>query len=183
MKAAILIIDVLQDFFKEGRLKEHQNKLTSNINNLTEFARSKDIPVIWVRQEFKEDLSDAFLNMRKENFRVTIENTPGSQLLPELTVKPSDKEVIKKRFSAFFKTNLEKVLEDLKIDTVVISGVNTHACIRMAAIDAFQRDLEVIIAIDCVDSKNEKFHKDTLEYITDYMSVAMSNEELFKKFA
>jgi nicotinamidase-related amidase len=181
MKAAILIIDVLQDFFNEGRLKDHRSQLTSNINSLTEFARTNQTPVIWVRQEFKDDLSDAFMTMRKKNIKKTIENTPGCQLLPELVVDPTDKEVIKKRYSAFYNTNLEGMLKELQIDTLVVAGINTHACIRMAAIDAYQRDLELIIATDCIDSWSEKFQEATLEYITESISIAMNNSELFEK--
>jgi nicotinamidase-related amidase len=33
-----------------------------------------------------------------------------------------------------------------------LAGINTHACIRTAAIDAFQRDYDVILAGDCIAS-------------------------------
>ncbi len=76
-----MIIDVLEDYFRDGRLKENRSALVQHINALTSVGRAHHIPIIWVRQVFKADLSDAFLWMRKTNTPVTIENTHGSQLL------------------------------------------------------------------------------------------------------
>jgi len=176
MKPALLIIDVLQEFFDTGRLEEHRGNLVAYINELIDFAREKEIPIIWVRQEFKEDLSDAFLSMRKGNFKSCIENTPGAQILPELNQQDKDFVVIKKRYSAFFKTNLDEILENLNIDTLILAGVNTHACVRMAAIDGYQRDYEVILATDCIDSYDEEFHRVSLRYLSRSISILMNNQ-------
>ncbi len=44
------------------------------------------------------------------------------------------------------------MLEGLGVTQVILCGVNAHACIRTAAIDAYQRDLRVIIATDYIGS-------------------------------
>ncbi len=178
MKTAILIIDVLQDFFKGGRLKDHREKLTKSINELVGIGREKRLPIIWVRQEFKDDLSDAFLAMRKNNDKITIQGTAGCQLLPELDRHKDDYEIIKKRYSAFFKTNLNTLLEKLNIDTLIIGGINTHACVRTATIDAYQRDYEVILATDCIDSYDEEYHRVSLRYLTQSISSPLTNEDI-----
>lgn len=179
MKLAIIVIDVLEDFFKEGRLKDNRPNMVKNINELTSFARDHKVPIIWVRQEFKKDLSDAFLAYRKNNTAITIEGTPGAQLLSELIKDSSDYEVIKKRYSAFFKTSLDELLTKLGVDTLIICGVNTHACIRTAVIDAYQRDYEVVIATNCTDSYDLEHHRVSLNYLTKTISKAISNEEIF----
>jgi len=180
MKPAIMLIDVLEDFFREGRLKEDRSTLVKNINALTSVGRAHHIPIIWVRQAFKADLSDAFLGMRKTHTSVTIENTKGSQLLTELEKAPADFEVMKKRYSAFFRTHLDDLLQTLGTDTLIIGGVNTHACVRMAVIDAYQRDYEVVLAIDCTDSYDEEHHHISLRYLTRTMSTAKTNQEIFE---
>jgi hypothetical protein len=64
---------MLNDFFQQhAPLAERRDPLVSSINALAEVFRLKDQPVIWIRQEFAPDLSDAFLEMRKDNIRVTI---------------------------------------------------------------------------------------------------------------
>jgi nicotinamidase-related amidase len=181
MKTAMLIIDILQDFFKEGQLKDHREKLATSINELINFGREKDLPIIWVRQEFKDDLSDAFLAMRKSGNKITIENTEGCQLLPELDRQENDHEIVKKRYSAFFKTELDDLLNRLNVDTLILAGVNTHACIRTTAVDAYQRDYEVILATDCTDSYDEEFHKVSLRYLARSISGQLTNEEIKSK--
>jgi isochorismate hydrolase len=47
----------------------------------------------------------------------------------------------------------------------VIAGVNTHACVRMTAIDAYQRDYDVIVAAECVASSDPEHHDVTLRYL------------------
>jgi len=181
MNAAILIIDMLQDFFEEGRLMNHRKKLTTSINELVNIGRENNLPIIWVRQEFKDDLSDAFLAMKKSGNKITIENTAGCQLLPELDYEEKDHEIIKKRYSAFFKTGLDDLLDRLNIDTLIIAGVNTHACVRAAAVDSYQRDYEVILATECIDSYDEEFHKVSLRYLSRSISEQLTNEDIKAK--
>lgn len=185
MKPAILIIDVLEDFFKEGHLREHRHELTQNINGLTVFGRAHKIPIIWVRQEYKEDLSDAPPVMRRTHYAVTIEKTRGCRILEELVRESTDYEIVKKRYSAFFGTNLDELLNTLGIDTLFIGGVNTHACVRTTLIDAFQRDYAIILATDCTNSTDEEHHRISLNYLTrnDLISQGKTNGEIFEMYS
>ncbi len=74
---ALLVIDMLEDFLSDGPLLDQRPSLVRNLNQLIDHCRSKAVPVIWVRQEFKADLSDAFLVMKKHNIPNAIEGTPG----------------------------------------------------------------------------------------------------------
>ncbi|MGA7401137.1 MAG: isochorismatase family protein, partial [Candidatus Sulfotelmatobacter sp.] len=58
----------------------------------------------------------------------------------------SDPVLIKKRYSAFYQTELDQLLHRLQPDAIILAGINTHACIRVTAIDAYQRDWETIVA-------------------------------------
>ncbi len=179
MKPAVLIIDVLQEFFRDGRLKDHRENLIKSLNELVDIGREKSLSIIWFRQEFKEDLSDAFLALRKTGTKWTIENTNGCKLLPELNQQENDHEIVKKRYSGFFKTALDDLLNQLEIDTLIIAGVNTHACVRMTVIDAYQRDYEVILATDCIDSYDKELHKVSLRYLKNSnISALLSNKEI-----
>jgi len=162
---ALLVIDMLEDFFAEGPLKSRRSRIVRSINVLIDWARKSDMTVVWVRQEFAEDLADAFLVMRNRNIRMTIEGTPGAEVLAELDRRIADIDVVKKRYSAFHNTKLDALLEQHGITRLYLAGVNTHACIRTAAIDAYQRDLEVIIVEECVSSPDDEHHDVTLRYL------------------
>ena len=179
MKTVILVIDMLNDYFLSGRLKDSREELCSRINELVAWGRERDdVNIIWVRQEFKADLSDAFLVMRRDNISKTIEHTKGSQILDELVRHKADLEIVKKRYSAFFQTKLDDIVRDNNIRQMILCGINTHACIRTAAIDAYQRDLGVIIAADCVDSYDEEHHTMSLNYLGKAISRVMNNEQI-----
>jgi nicotinamidase-related amidase len=64
--------------------------------------RERGCPIVWVRQEFQADLSDAFLEVRAKGISITIKGTPGCQIIPELPIRPSEIVIVKKRYSAFF---------------------------------------------------------------------------------
>lgn len=162
---AVLVIDMLNDYFKSGPLADRRAELTRNINRLVAAARAKGNPIVWIRQEFSLDLHDAFLIMRRKNIRVTIAGTEGCAVLSELNREPGDEEIIKKRYSSFYRTSLEALLEWLNVRCVVLAGINTHACIRTAAIDAYQRDLDVVIPEECVSSPDDEHHRVTLDYL------------------
>jgi nicotinamidase-related amidase len=84
--------------------------------------------------------------------RITIKGARGCETIPELSLQPDEAQVIKKRYSAFFGTQLDRLLLAHAADTVVLAGINTHACVRTTAIDAYQRDLDVIIPREAVGS-------------------------------
>jgi bifunctional isochorismate lyase/aryl carrier protein len=176
-RPVLIVIDMLRDSI-DGWEQSRIEILVQRINELIGIVRGLGSPVIWVRQEFEPDLRDAFPEMRAKGIRVAIKGTPGSEILPELARIPSDIVVVKKRYSAFYRTNLDEILAELAPDVIILAGVNTHACIRTAAIDAYQRDWPVILAEDCVDSYDREHHEISLRYMRDRIAKVMSNEEL-----
>jgi isochorismate hydrolase len=86
--------------------------------------------------------------------------------------------IVKKRYSAFFGTGLDEVLDRLRPDGLILAGINTHACIRTTAIDAYQRDWPLILASDCVDSYDREHHRVTLNYMKDKLALLMTNHQI-----
>jgi nicotinamidase-related amidase len=176
-RPVLIVIDMLNDFldrWEPGRRME----LTGAIRELMGIMRRRSLPVIWVRQEFETDLSDAFAEMKAKEIRITIKGTKGCEIVPELVAEPSETQIVKKRYSAFFGTGLDQELTVIKPDAVILAGINTHACIRMTAIDAYQRDWPVILASDCIDSYDREHHEVSLRYMKDKIAAVMSNREI-----
>lgn len=178
MRPAFLLIDLLEDFFIEPPLSNQRTALVRAVNALTDFARAQAFPVIWVRQEFEPDLSDAFLRMRETGRRVTIKGTKGCLLLSDLQQQPGDHEIVKKRYSAFFNTGLAELLRELKSTHLVIAGVNTQACVRATAIDAYQMDYRILFATDAISSYDAEFHRESMRYLQQSIGDALTNNEL-----
>jgi nicotinamidase-related amidase len=180
-RLALIVVDMLVDFFEgQPALASQRGSLAGAINKLARSFRGSRLPIIWVRQEFKPDLSDAFLAMRRSRMKVTIEGTAGCEILPELERLPGEPVIVKKRYSAFFGTELDALLGDIRAETLVLAGINTHACIRTTAVDAYQRDFDVIIATDCVSSYDDEHHRVTLRYLESQIARLMSGEEIVR---
>jgi len=176
-RPALIVIDMLNDFLAKWPEIQKQ-RLISSINDLIGMMRQHDHPIIWVRQEFEPDLRDAFPEMITKGIHITIRGTDGCRIVSGLDVSPSDPVIVKKRYSAFFKTDLEHVLQRLMTNEIVLAGINTHACVRTTAIDAYQRDWKVIVASDCVDSYDREHHEISMKYMQDKIASVMSNAEI-----
>jgi nicotinamidase-related amidase len=178
MKPVSIIIDMQNDFFQKESLGEQLPHLSDAINGLTRVARCHRCPVVWVVTQFAADLSDAFLEMKKKRIAVCIEGTDGAELLSDLDVQPDDHTIVKKRYSSFFRTELDNLLGDIGATHLVLAGINTHACIRATAIDAYQRDFEVILAEECIASYDQEHHDVSWRYMNGKIAIGMSNEAI-----
>jgi nicotinamidase-related amidase len=173
-----IFVDLLEDFFSQPPLASRRQMLARAANDLARMARDISAPLIWVRQEFEPDLGDAFLSMQQTGRRVTIRGTQGCQLLAELDRRPHDYEVVKKRYSAFFGTGLAELLASLGCTHTVICGVNTHACVRTTAIDAYQRDFQVLLPQEAISSYDEEYHRESMRYLARSIGTVLSTAEL-----
>ncbi len=176
-RPVLIVIDMLNDFLEKWAAAP-RNELVRSINELVGLMRQLGRPIIWVRQEFEPDLRDAFPEMKDKGIRVTIKGTPGCEIVADLATAPSDPVVVKKRYSAFFGTELEPMLQRLSPDVLILAGINTHACVRMTAIDAYQRDWRVVLAVDCVDSYDREHHDVSMKYMKDKIATVMTNRAL-----
>ena len=178
-EAVLIVVDLLRDFFERSQaLADQRSRLVTATNELARGVREAGLPVIWIRQELEADLSDAPLDQRDRNLRMLIAGTSGCALLPELECSPTDRVVVKKRYSAFFGTDLDRMLASLHPQLLIVCGINTHACIRMTVIDAYQRDYRVIVAADAIGSTDAEHHDVTVRYLDGKMARFLSNAQI-----
>jgi nicotinamidase-related amidase len=173
-----LIIDMQVDFFAHELLSRQRAELVARTNTLVAATRDATGSVVWVKQEFSPDLSDATLEVREGKINVVIAGTPGASILPELDVRPSDHVLVKKRYSAFFGTNLDGLLVGLNCTQLIIGGINTHACVRTSVVDAYQRDYAITLASDCIASHDKEHHDVSWRYMDGKFGRGMTNERI-----
>src|SRR5690625_5077208 len=178
MRPVFLFVDLLNDFFQQPPLSTQREALVRAVNELAVLARAADCPIIWIRQEFEPDFSDAFLRMRETGRRVTIKGTDGCQLLAELKRQPADHVLVKKRYSGFFGTQLAQLLQDLACTHLLIGGVNTQACVRATAIDAYQMDYQILFATEAISSYDPEFHRESMRYLAQSIGTPMNNADI-----
>jgi nicotinamidase-related amidase len=113
-------------------------------------------------------------------------NLPGSpqtEVMPELAPGPDDYVINSKhRLSSWIDTELESWLRMLKIDTLLLIGINTNTCVQCAAFEAFNRDYKTIVVSDCVHSMyGADLHQFGLENVARCFGWVLSTDEVLDK--
>jgi nicotinamidase-related amidase len=153
MNTAVLVIDMQNDFVLPGApLCVSGAKATvPAIAQLLDHARANGWTVIHIIRQHNASGCDAepFRRQLFENGSgFCVKGTRGAQIVDELQPKSGDYQVVKTRFSGFFKTELHELLQRLGIKRLVLVGTQYPNCIRATAVDAISLDYETVICTD-----------------------------------
>lgn len=177
---ALIIVDMVKDFTDpEGLVYYPQNKLVlPKIADVLAFFHKRNELVIFMQHRYRAGKPDANL----ENMRVNcIEGSGGEEIDSSLTVLPDDYVIPKRRYSAFFGTDLDLVLREHNVTDVVVVGTKTNCCIRATVTDAHYLNYHPIVLEDCVATNDETVQKVHLDDIRKYFGTVMSSDTYFKE--
>jgi len=162
MRPVIIVVDMLKDAFRKKDLPATQEylRIVPKIKKLLGKARRLKIPIIFACDSF---LENDFIFKGKRPY--SLRGTQGAEIIEELKPKEKDQILPKRRFSAFFKTDLDQTLRLLMVDTVVIVGINTHVCVYATAMDSVCNDFNTIVLEDCSASRNKGIHQGVIEVL------------------
>lgn len=112
-----------------------------------------------------------------------LEGSREAEMMPELGPDPKDLVVTgKRRFDMFYGTNAEILLRVLRIEAVILAGANTNTCVQCSAFGAYNRDLKVVVASDCVASAyGPDLHEFALENVRRRLGWVLTNAEIAEK--
>ncbi len=146
--------------------------IVENIAGEIRYAREKGRPIIFICQSHEKDDSDFDAHPPH-----AMKGTPGAEVIDALEPQAGDNVVLKTGYSGFFRTNLEKILDELDIDEVFITGVGTNTCVLYTAMDAVQRGFGVIVPGPCVAALNEEDHNFALRQINEVLKTGSKEEK------
>ena len=166
-RAAVLALDLISDFdFPDGAaVRRALAPRVKPIRQLLDAARRQRVPVIYVNDNIGPWRSDApglIEHCRAPNY-------PGAALVEALMPLPGDSIVLKPRHSAFYGTALEALLEDMRIDTLVIAGISAESCVWMTACDAHTRAFTLVIPADTMAGASAPALRRTLASLVDVL--------------
>jgi nicotinamidase-related amidase len=125
-------------------------------------AREAGIPVIFLQERHSRTLADFGRELDGQEAVHCVEDDPDTELVPTLTPLPDEYHVIKRRYSAFFGTDLEILLKGLNAKTLVLCGALTDVCVHYTFVDAHQHDYHVRVATDAVGGSSQAAHDASL---------------------
>ncbi|MCW5821508.1 MAG: cysteine hydrolase [Cyanobacteria bacterium TGS_CYA1] len=147
-QSALLMIDVINHLEfdgNEGLLRAVPN-LIKNLKPLSEFFRFKNIPVIYLNDNFNNWHSD-FAELVEY---CTSKNVNGKELAENLRPTKDDYFILKPMHSGFYGTPLHILLQRLAIKNLFLTGIAADICVQYTANDAYMRNYKVNIVSDCV---------------------------------
>lgn len=156
-------------------------RIVKNIKKILESFRKKNLPIIFVKREHRKsgvDIDKVRLEILNKNSNILCENDKSSEIIKDLKPLKNEIVVIKRRWSAFFGTELEILLKRLKIENLIVTGVQTPNCIRATVYDALSLEYDVIVISDATASSNKKIQKNNLIDMENMGVKIISTEEI-----
>jgi nicotinamidase/pyrazinamidase len=159
---ALLIADMIYDFVDpDGQLYVPGIEvIVPEIAALITEARTAGSPVIYVNDSHDPD-DEEFERWGPH----AIAGSPGTDVVRELAPVKGDYVMDKKRYSAFYGTELDQLLKELGIKSLVITGTVTNICVMVSAIEALMRGYRVKVPLKAVHALNEADQQMALDQI------------------
>jgi ureidoacrylate peracid hydrolase len=172
----VVVVDMLNEFCKPGgaMVLPGYEALVPPQRRVIDAARQAGCPVLFVVDTHRRNMRE-----EREFLKRTahcIEGTWGAQVIEDLDPRPDDIYVVKRRYSAFFNTDLDLTLRDLRLDTLIVFGVVTNICVRSTVHDAFFLGYQVVVAEDCVAATGPREQESSLYDIATHFGIVSMSE-------
>jgi len=183
-RTAVIVIDMQRDFLEPGGFGESLGndvsllkKAILPIQALLRGARKKKMLVIHTREGHRPDLSDApkakvergapsmRIGAPGPMGRILIRGEPGQDIIPELYPIEGEPVIDKPGKGAFYATDLQTILVNKGIESLIVCGVTTEVCVHTTVREANDRGYRCIVPGDCCGSYFPEFHEMGLRMI------------------
>ena len=187
---ALVVLD-MQNYFMTAPYQAAcpvAQKVVPNVNRLAEAVRKAGGKVVWV-QNFAPSESEQSWSVAREMYtpekakarwESMQRGAHGFGLWPGLDISEQDERVVKRRFSAFTygSSNIENVLRDYKIKTIIITGVATNVCCESTARDAMMLNYRTLMVADGCAAATDQEHAAALGNFYLFFGDVQSTDEI-----
>ena len=158
-RSAVLVVDVL------GGSNEVLPVLADMVANsvaIVKAARAAGVPVIFADDAHVPGL-DRELELWGDH---GIAGTEDAKPAAAFEVGEGDYVIPKRRYDAFFQTDLDLTLRELGVDTLIVVGADTNICVLQTLAGAYFRAYKTIVAADATATFLIGTQEDGLEYFS-----------------
>jgi maleamate amidohydrolase len=180
---ALILVDVTNSFFLEGMPNNYPAaaEVLEPLRRLLAAARAAGRIVAHTVERHYPGFDDyEWRKLPRHHFI----GDPDQQIFAGFEPK-GEREVLigKRRFSAFFATDLALFLHEQKIQRIVLAGVKTNVCIRASAQDGFASGFDVVVPREATNSNRPHLAEASLEDIDRYIGSVVSLDEALEMLA
>jgi nicotinamidase-related amidase len=182
--AALLIIDMQRDFVEPGGFGESLGndvsilrKTIAPIKKVLQACRKLGMMVVHTREGHRPDLSDCPPSKMARGRprrkigddgamgRLLVRGAKGHDIIPELYPVSGEVVIDKPGKGAFYATDLEPILRNARIRSLIVCGVTTEVCVNTSVREANDRGFDCLVLDDCVGSYFPEFQRAGLAMI------------------
>jgi len=191
--SAVLVIDVQNDFCAAGGHTDVNlgkdvadcQAVVEPIERLVTGARNVGAAILWVKANYDRTYLSPPIHARQIARGIAtaycVSGTWGAEFY-RVSPADGDRVVEKHRHSAFIGTDLDQILRDGGIRTLIIAGVQTHVCIESTLRDASARGYYVVVPNDCVGSFDRDLHDKTLRCVEMHFGDVVTSADLLAQW-
>lgn len=175
-RTALLLVDLVNDYVEPtGAMPAADCGPVIAANRLlAEAARRAGVTIVWIRPGHLDTTDGLF----RKRIAHALEGTWGSELHPDLGFAEGERILSKRRYSAFFQTDLDLWLREHDIDRVVVTGVALNICVRSTVHDAFFLGYQVWVPRDACRATGEREEASTLYDIQTHFGEVMTVDDV-----
>ena len=130
---------------------------------LIDECRALEIPIIFIQEIHRANLVDFGRELDGDETIHCLDSNPLTELaIDQLGIRQDDYKVQKRRYSAFYGTDLEILLKGLKANTLILTGGLTDVCVHYTYADAHQGDYHCYVVEDCTAGSSLEAHHASL---------------------
>jgi isochorismate hydrolase len=150
-RSALLVIDMQKYFYSIAE------PIIGNLSKVILACRDAVLPIFYMQHGYEDPDKDSGMLGQWWGDPIVV-GTEAWEFMDEIAPRTGDRVIRKKRYSAFYQTDLDGALRDLGIKNVIVGGVMTNLCCETTARDAFVRDFRVFFLADGTATVSEEYH-------------------------
>lgn len=180
-RAALLIHD-MQNYFVNAFTPNASpiSPATANIARLAQACRTAGIPVFYTAQNGDQDRRDR--GLQADLWGPGMTSAPEHQaIISELAPDASDFVLVKHRYSAFQRSNLETLMRVRGRDQLIVTGIYAHIGCMMTAAEAFQRDIEAFFIADALADFSREQHDLAVNWVAGRCGIPMTTDNALER--
>lgn len=174
-RTALILVDVINSFYEAGQANYYPGveQTLPALARLRDVARERDTLLVHAVERHYRGLADFEFSKLPRHHQ---NGAHDAEFFPGFAPEDRDREIVvpKRRYSAFYATDLDLTLREQGIERVVIAGVKTNVCIRASVQDAFAGGFEVIVPREATNSNRPHLAEASLEDIDRYFGAVVS---------
>lgn len=165
-KPAVIVVDIVNGFTdKTCPLGSDSSDVVAANIALLDAARAANLPIFFTTTVYYNEEQASVFRKRVPALNLLVPSSPWIDIDPALGHRDSEVIIEKQWASAFYKTSLGEQLQDLGVDSLVITGLTTSGCVRATVVDGLQYNYPVVVPRQAVGDRNKKAHEANLHDI------------------